>query len=275
MIMPGGVGAIGRNLGGLMEYARMTVRRVYIYRLNVIMGIFLTGITIYLLTILWKAAYGERTEVDGVSIEQMLVYLTIANLQLRFLTPEVDQEIEERIREGQIGFDLNRPVSYPLQLLAGAAGQMIGMLPMLVLAFPVAFIFGELRAPASAEEGAAYVISLVLAWLVAVQVNMVIGLISFWTLEMTGFKMMYRLIGNFATGALIPLWFMPDLLRTLVQLLPFQAIAYIPVSIYIGNPATGNIWTALGIQALWAGLLVLLIGWVWQRAFRQTVIQGG
>ncbi|MGB3304556.1 MAG: ABC-2 family transporter protein [Thermomicrobiales bacterium] len=273
--MPGGVGAIGRNLGGLMEYARMTVRRVYIYRLNVIMGIFLTGITIYLLTILWKAAYGERTEVDGVSIEQMLVYLTIANLQLRFLTPEVDQEIEERIREGQIGFDLNRPVSYPLQLLAGAAGQMIGMLPMLVLAFPVAFIFGELRAPASAEEGAAYVISLVLAWLVAVQVNMVIGLISFWTLEMTGFKMMYRLIGNFATGALIPLWFMPDLLRTLVQLLPFQAIAYIPVSIYIGNPATGNIWTALGIQALWAGLLVLLIGWVWQRAFRQTVIQGG
>ena len=275
MITPAGIGAIGRNLGGLMEYARMTVRRVYIYRINVIMGIFLTGITIYLLTILWKAAYGERTEVDGVSIEQMLVYLTIANLQLRFLTPEVDQEIEERIREGQIGFDLNRPVSYPLQLLAGAAGQMIGMLPMLVLAFPVAFIFGELRPPASPEEGAAYVISLVLAWLVAVQVNMVIGLISFWTLEMTGFKMMYRLIGNFATGALIPLWFMPDLLRTLVQLLPFQAIAYIPVSIYIGNPATGNIWTALGIQALWAGLLVLLIGAVWQRAFRQTVIQGG
>ncbi len=269
------IGYLSRNLRALVEYGRMTMRRVYIYRLNVIMGIFLTGITIYLLTILWKAAYGDRTEVDGVSIQQMLVYLTIANLQLRFLSPEVDQEIEERIREGQIGFDLNRPVSYPMQLVAGAAGQMIGMLPMLFFAVPIAFVFGELRAPASFELGVAYVASLLLAWLVAVELNILIGLTSFWTLEMTGFKMMYRLVGNFATGALIPLWFMPDLLRTIVQFLPFQAIAYIPVSIYIGNPATGQIWSALLIQASWMIALVAVIWWIWKRAVRQTVIQGG
>ncbi len=270
-----GISYLSRNFRALVEYGRMTMRRVYIYRLNVIMGIFLTGITIYLLTILWKAAYGDRTEVDGVSIQQMLVYLTIANLQLRFLSPEVDQEIEERIREGQIGFDLNRPVSYPMQLVAGAAGQMIGMLPMLIFAVPIAFFFGELRAPSSFELGVAYVASLILAWLVAVELNILIGLTSFWTLEMTGFKMMYRLVGNFATGALIPLWFMPDLLRTIVQFLPFQAIAYIPVSIYIGNPATGQIWSALLIQASWMAALVFVIWWIWKRAVRQTVIQGG
>ncbi len=270
-----GIGYLSRNFRALVEYGRMTMRRVYIYRVNVIMGIFLTGITIYLLTILWKAAYGDRTEVDGVSIQQMLVYLTIANLQLRFLSPEVDQEIEERIREGQIGFDLNRPVSYPMQLVAGAAGQMIGLLPMLVFAVPIAFIFGELRAPASFELGVAYSASLLLAWLVAVELNILIGLTSFWTLEMTGFKMMYRLVGNFATGALIPLWFMPDLLRIIIQFLPFQAIAYIPVSIYIGNPATGHIWSALLIQASWMAALVFVIWWIWKRAVRQTVIQGG
>lgn len=270
-----GLGYIARNRGALVEYGRMTMRRVYIYRLNIFMGIFLTGITIYLLTILWKAAYGDRTEVGGVSISQMLVYLTIANLQLRFLSPEVDQEIEERIREGQIGFDLNRPVAYPMQLLAGAAGQMFATLPMLLFAVPIAFVFGELQPPATTEQGIAYAVSLVLAWLVAIELNILIGLTSFWTLEMTGFKMMYRLVGNFATGALIPLWFMPDVLRTIVQFLPFQAIAYIPVSIYVGNPATGHIWTALLIQAFWMVLLVGVIDQVWQRAFRQTVIQGG
>ncbi|HWK81287.1 MAG TPA: ABC-2 family transporter protein, partial [Thermomicrobiales bacterium] len=228
----GGLGSLSRNREAILEVARMTVRRAYMYRINVVMGIVLTGITIYLLTILWKAAYGDRTEVDGVSIQQMLVYLTIANLQLRFLTPEVDQEIEERIREGQIGFDLNRPLPYPFQLVAGALGQMVGLLPMLAVALPVAFIFGELRPPATVEAGIAYVASLAIAWIVAVELNMIIGLVGFWTLEMTGFKMMYRLIGNFATGALIPLWFMPDLFRNIVQVLPFQAIAYIPVSIY-------------------------------------------
>jgi ABC-type uncharacterized transport system permease subunit len=115
----------------------------------------------------------------------------------------------------------------------------------------------------------------VLAWLVAVQMNLLIGLVSFWTLEMTGFRMMYRLIGNFATGALIPLWFMPDLLRSIIQLLPFQAIAFVPVSIYVGQPATGAIWSALAVQAFWAVVMVLVIRLVWARAFRHTVIQGG
>ena len=269
------LGGLSRNRAAALEVAKMTVRRAYMYRINVVMGIVLTGITIYLLTILWKAAYGDRTEVDGVSIQQMLVYLTIANLQLRFLTPEVDQEIEERIREGQIGFDLNRPLPYPFQLVAGALGQMIGLLPMLAVALPVAFIFGELRPPSTAEAGIAYIASLAIAWIVAVELNMIIGLVGFWTLEMTGFKMMYRLIGNFATGALIPLWFMPDIFRNVVQVLPFQAIAYIPVSIYVGNPALGGIGPALLLQAAWAVALVFLIQLIWSRAYRQTVIQGG
>ncbi|MGB3331098.1 MAG: ABC-2 family transporter protein [Thermomicrobiales bacterium] len=271
----GRFGIVTRNREAILEVAKMTVRRAYMYRINVVMGIVLTGITIYLLTILWKAAYGDRTEVDGVSIQQMLVYLTIANLQLRFLTPEVDQEIEERIREGQIGFDLNRPLPYPFQLVAGALGQMIGLLPMLAVALPVAFVFGELRPPVSVEAGFAYLASLAIAWIVAVELNMIIGLVGFWTLEMTGFKMMYRLIGNFATGALIPLWFMPDLFRSIVQVLPFQAIAYIPVSIYVGNPAMGGIAPALLVQAGWAVVLVFVIMFIWSRAFRQTVIQGG
>ena len=68
----------------------------------------LTAVTIYLLTIVWTAAYGARETVDGISLRQALVYLTIANLQLYFLQPQVSGTIQERIREGQIGFDLTR-----------------------------------------------------------------------------------------------------------------------------------------------------------------------
>ena len=104
---------------------------------------------------------------------------------------------------------------------------------------------------------------------------MLIGLVSFWTLEMTGFQMVYTLIGNFATGALIPLWFMPDALRAVIQLLPFQAIAWVPVSIYVGEPALGAVGPALALQAGWAVALVGVIRLVWSRALRHTVIQGG
>jgi ABC-2 type transport system permease protein len=87
--------------------------------------------------------------------------------------------------------------------------------------------------------------------------------------------MIYTLVGNFATGALVPLWFMPGALRSVIELLPFQAIAFVPVSIYVGAPATGSIWTALALQLAWVGILAVVIRWIWSRAFRHTVIQGG
>ncbi len=267
--------ALGRDVPAWIEYARVHIRKAYTYRFNVVIAFLLTGITIYLLTVIWRSAYGEQRVVDGIALEQMLVYLTIANLQVRFLSQEVDEDIRDRIREGQIAFDLNRPAAYPGQLMAGAVGDMIGALPFLIVALPVAFIAGELRPPDSIETGLAYLGSLLLAWIVAVQLNLLIGLTAFWTLEMTGFQMIYRLVANFATGALIPLWFMPDAVEAVVRVLPFQAIAFIPVSIYVGAPATGSVPAAIGLQVLWIGLLTLGIRWIWSRAIHHTVIQGG
>ena len=48
-----------------------------------------------------------------------------------------------------------------------------------------------------------------------------------------------------------------------------------PVSIYVGEPATGGVATAFALQLFWAAALVLVIRWVWSHAIRHTVIQGG
>ncbi len=266
---------VTRNWPAWVAIARTSIRYHYTYRFNAVIAILFTGLQIYLLTVVWKAAYGDRAEVDGIAIGQLLVYLTLAQLQLRFLQMELDGDIEGRIRLGQIGFDLSRPVGYPSQLLAAAVGDMIGQLPMLAVAFPIALVAGELSAPPTMTAGVGYAAALVLAWIVAALLNMLIGLISFWTLEMSGFRMIYNLVGNFATGALVPLWFMPDALRAVIEVLPFQAIGFVPVSIYVGEPATGALWSALLLQAMWVGILILIIRWVWGRAYRHTVIQGG
>lgn len=263
------------NLPAWKELIRANIRFQFMYRFSVIMGILLAAVTIYLLTVVWSSAYAGREEVDGIPLKTMLVYLTIANLQAWYLRPDIGQDIVARVREGQIGFDLTRPVSYPSQLVAGAAGDLLGMMPMLIAALPVAAILGELSSPANWQAGVGYVVSFLIAWFIAVELAMIIGLVAFWTLEMTGFMMVYNLVGGFATGALVPLFFMPDLLRQFIQLLPFQSIVYVPVSIYIGIPATGSVATALLLQLFWAVVLIGVIRFVWSRALHRTVIQGG
>ena len=266
---------IATNIPAWRELIRANIRYQFMYRFSVIMGILLASVTIYLLTVVWTSAYGGREEVDGIPLKWMLVYLTIGNLQAWYLRPEIGTDIVARVREGQIGFDLSRPVNYPSQLIAGAAGDLIGMLPMMVAAIPVAAVLGELAAPPTWQAGIGYLVSFIIAWFIAVELAMLIGLVAFWTLEMTGFMMVYNLVGGFATGALVPLWFMPDLMRQFVQLLPFQSIVYVPVSIYIGIPATGNMYTAMALQVFWAVVLVGVIQFVWKRALYRTVIQGG
>lgn len=267
--------SIVANLPAWNELIRANIRYQFTYRFQVIMSILLAAVTIYLLTVVWTSAYADRDEVDGIPLKWMLVYLTIANLQAVYLRPEIGYDIVERVREGQIGFDLSRPISYPSQLVAGAAGDLLGMLPMMIAAIPVAAILGELALPPTWQAGVGYLVSFLVAWVIAVELAIIIGLVAFWTLEMTGFMMVYNLVGSFATGALVPLWFMPDLLRQFIQLLPFQSIVYVPVSIYIGIPATGSIGTALALQLFWAVVLVGVIRFVWRRALHRTVIQGG
>ena len=266
---------IAANFPAWRELIRANIRYQFMYRFSVIMGILLAAVTIYLLTVVWTSAYAGRDEVNGIPLKLMLVYLTIGNLQAWYLRPDIGQDIVARVREGQIGFDLSRPVSYPSQLVASAAGDLLGMLPMMLAAIPVAAVLGELAPPPSWQAGVGYLASFLIAWFIAVELAMIIGLVAFWTLEMTGFMMVYNLVGGFATGALIPLWFMPDVLRQVVQVLPFQSIVYVPVSIYIGIPATGGILTAMALQVFWAVVLLGVIHLVWKRALYRTVIQGG
>ena len=56
------------NLPAWAEIARANIRWQYMYRFNVFMGIVLTAVTIYLLTIIWRAAYGGETEVGGIGL---------------------------------------------------------------------------------------------------------------------------------------------------------------------------------------------------------------
>ncbi|MBP2182930.1 ABC transporter permease [Amycolatopsis magusensis] len=250
----------------------MQVRTVLTYRLNYLISVIGVIMHIYLLNVVWSAVYEGRGAVEGVPLETVMVYSTFAAVQNWLLVPWEFSLIPARVREGQVAFDLVRPIGFVGQVVAGQFGRTLAVLPLAVALLPLAVVVGRSQSPASPAAGVWYVAGLLGAWIVATQLSIVVGMLAFWTLEVSGWFLVYRMVSLFLSGALVPLWFMPPALRVLAEVLPFQAITYGPVAVYLGREDGLGV---IGVQLLWIALLAVLSRWIWVRALHRVVVQGG
>lgn len=257
------------------QYAMIGAREMMAYRGNFLWSLIGLAVQILLLSLVWRAVYDGRDQVDGVDLPTMVAYVTLANIQLWVVMTASYNLLPHRVRDGKIAMDLCRPVGVFEQVLAGQVGRMVAILPFGLIAVPLGMLAGELRPPASAVAAGGYVVSLTLAFGIAVLADTVIAMTVFWTMEARGIQFIYRNIAQFLAGGLVPLWFMPDWLRAVAEALPFQAMTYTPVSVYLGRLTGPDLARALAVQALWLAGVYLLGRLVWRRALHKVVIQGG
>ena len=84
-----------------------------------------------------------------------------------------------------------------------------------------------------------------------------------------------RALVEILAGTLIPFEFFPLWLKTIAQHLPFQSMAYIPLSIYTGKLAGNSIYQALGEQMIWAVIMLILSRLLWHAASKRITVHGG
>ena len=265
-----------RQWGSLAHVARSLVAMMFAYLNTMLLFLGVSVIQIFMLTRVWSALYGTRPDVLAMPLHELLVYLTVANLiAWSFPTHMTTMYLRERIREGAVVFDLARPLGFVPQMAAQMAGTLGGALVIIAMALPLILVAGSLSLPAGPAAAGLFVVSLLCAYAIAGMLALLVGMIAFWTLETDGFTMLYVLVSSFLSGALVPVSVFPGALRTLVQVLPFQATTYVPTSIYIGSLRGADALGAIGVQLVWVVVLGLVTALVWSRAVRRVVVQGG
>jgi ABC-type uncharacterized transport system permease subunit len=146
----------------------------------------------------------------------------------------------------------------------------------LIAAIPFALVFGNLAPPSSPSAALAYVVSVILAYVIGTLIGLLMGLVAFWTVQTLGVQVIYNFAAAFFGGALVPLYFFPQFLRTVGEFLPFQAQVFIPLSIYTGSiTGTGAIAQAFALQLMWILALALIAWLLWQRAQRVVTVYRG
>lgn len=256
-------------------YLRNAMRAVWMYRGDLAIAMVSQIIQVILLLVVWRAVFGDNASVKGITRSQAVNYAVLASCLQTMLMPWNFYSLTDRIRGGQIGIDMTRPLGLITQCLAQNVGTMLARLPITVVGLVTAAAIGAFTLPPHGPMAAVFALSLLLGVALVMLMNLGMSFASFWSLDIGGYMMLYRLGSGLASGALIPLWFMPDWLAGVLQWLPFQAQIFAPLSIYFGQVSGAGLWRTVGLQAFWLVLVAVVLRLVWRRAVHRVVVFGG
>lgn len=268
------------GLAAYMAFTRMAFRRETIYRVDVLTSLLGVGARLYLLYALWTALYRSRSEdlaPEGFTLPVIVTYSAISllyGLVVNAAAESADQ-VEDKIRDGDIAVDLFRPVRYPLTLIADGLGAVGFGLLQVIPALLLLTTFLQLVPPPSLGSAVLFALSALLGVAVNFGLTLMLNLTAFWLLETFGIQMILRWVSLALSGAVVPVWFFPGAFQAIALALPFQAIYSTPLSIYVGKLQGASALAFLGIQAFWALALGSICALLWRRGVRKVVVQGG
>ena len=196
-----------------------------------------------------------------------------------FTTWNADGEIFDSIMNGGIAYELCRPVSvYNMWFSKTAAGRIaragLRCIPLLAIAFILPRPF-RLMLPAGPQHFILFAITLLLGLGVTVAFCMFTYILAFFTISPQGLRMIFTSMVDFLSGAIMPLPFMPERVRKIVELLPFAGMFDVPLRIYSGDLAGADMLRGIGLQCFWLIVLVVCGKALCRTAERRIVVQGG
>jgi ABC-2 type transport system permease protein len=122
---------------------------------------------------------------------------------------------------------------------------------------------------------AAYVVSLLLAFLVGFFFEVCIGTIGFWFLEVASMLYVVNTLNFFMSGHMFPLDLLPPFWAGLFRSLPFQYMAYFPAAVFLGKiQGMGLVYGLLG-ELVWAVAFMALSRLLYHWGLRRYSAYGG
>ncbi|WP_091068032.1 ABC-2 family transporter protein [Paenibacillus sp. NFR01] len=263
-------------LGAYFDFIRIRFLTMLAYRINYYSGILIYTLNIGVNYFTWKAIYGGGDSIGGFSGAQMTTYVAVSWMARAFYFNNLDREISNDIRDGSISIQFIRPYNYVLVKMMQGLGE--GMFRFIMLMIPgmlVAILLFPVHLPSAPSAWIGFLTMLFFSFLINSQLNVITGLSSFFVENNEGVMRMKRVLVDLFSGLIVPITLFPDWLAGVLKVLPFQAITYLPGSVFTGRVQGVGIWNVLGVQVLWFALLMIPMLWMYRAARRRLFVQGG
>lgn len=263
-------------LGAYLDFIRIRFLTMLAYRINYYSGILIYSLNIGVNYFTWMAIYGNGDSLGGFTATQMTSYVAVSWMARAFYFNNLDREISTDIRDGSIAIHFIRPYNYVLvKMMQGLGEGMFRFLLFMIPGMAIAMLLFPVELPTAPSAWAGFLVMLFFSFLINSQINIITGLSAFFVENNEGVMRMKRVIVDLFSGLIVPISLFPGWLSSILEFLPFQAITYLPGSVFTGRVQGVGIWNVLGIQIVWFLVLLIPIVWLYHAARQRLFVQGG
>ena len=249
------------------------------YRVRLVVAPVTLAVQLYLYDRLWTAVFSHTTVAAGLTLRQTLTYslmaLLIARIRWNSRTFNVRDSLSVAVREGTVVYWFLRPISPSRFYMWRQSGDMMYGAFWAVIGYVVLLRVHIIAPPRGLSGATVFAASLLLGQMVLYYLGQIVDIAMFWLVSNSAIVRMYYFIQDLLSGVFVPLPFMPVLLLTFATWLPFSFGINVPLSLYVGRTPMGHAGRELALQALWVIALAVVSRWLWSRAGRRVMVQGG
>jgi len=215
-------------------------QRFFTYRANIFAGLLSAVLILAARFALWHSLFATgNTQVA--TFEDTMTFFVINDILILWMAASYSNFIGPDVASGDIAHRLMKPASYHLQLIAlSHAGAFVSTLTRALPMFVFATIFIDLVFPAFTVF-LAFLLVAVLGGIIYSLLDLIISYTVFWLTEHWYVSWFKRAIFALFGGLALPLWFYPEWLRSISELLPFQFAIFVPLEIYLGRIPVSDI----------------------------------
>jgi ABC-2 type transport system permease protein len=257
----------------------MCVAERLAYRGDFVLGTTMRFLPIVTQIFLWTAVFGNAEMLENYTRNQIVAYYLLTMVARAFSSmPGLASGITRQIREGEIKKFLIQPIDLIGFSLLARMGHKLVYYGVAILPFTVVFYLCGNFFPQewpTGEVWAAFLLSLVLSFLLGFFLEISLGLCGFWTLEISSLLFVYMLFNFFFSGHMFPLEVLPEPYRGWVELMPLKYLAYFPAAVYLGKIPADRLWFEVGVEAAWVVIFIVLSRLLLNAGYRRYSGFGG
>ncbi len=260
---------------------RIALEERLVYRGDFALGTLMRFLPIITQIFLWLAIFsapGVGNQIAGYTYQDMVAYYLLTMIARAFSSmPGLASGIALQIRNGEVKKYLIQPVDMVGFLLLNRIAHKLAYYVVAILPFALVFYlcrgyFDGWPPPATM---AAFICSLIMAFVLGYFLEVSIGLLGFWFLEVTSLLFVYMLMSFFLSGHMFPLDLLPEPWNYLVDILPLKYLAYFPSAVFLGKVSGPELTRGLLIELGWIIFFIGLCRIMWHRGVKRYSGFGG